>query len=64
MIRKTSSENLLDKDKSVSTHHRNLRSVAVELYEVYGSISPEKLWKTSSQNIFSKEVLFFHLNNL
>ena len=24
----------------------------------------EKLWKTSSQNIFSKEVLFFHLNNL
>ena len=36
-------ENLLDKDKSVSTHHKNLRSLAIEMYKVHCGISPEVL---------------------
>ena len=34
-------ENLLDKDKSVSIHHKNLRSLAIEIYKVGRGISPE-----------------------
>ena len=41
--KKSSCENLLDKDKSVSTHHKNLRSLAIEMYKVHCGISPEIL---------------------
>ena len=36
-------ENLLDKDKSVSIPHRNLRSLAIDMYKVHRGISPEIL---------------------
>ena len=39
--KKSSFENLLDKDKSVSIHHKNLRSLAIEIYKVGRGISPE-----------------------
>ena len=39
----TNFENLLDKDKSVSMHHKNIRSLAIEMYEVPHGISLEIL---------------------
>ena len=41
--KKSSFENLIDKDKSVSIHHRNLKRLAIEMYEVNPGISPEIL---------------------
>ena len=41
--KKSNFENLLDKDKSVSIHHKNLRSLAIEMYKVHRGISPEIL---------------------
>ena len=41
--KKSSFENLLDKDKSVSIHHKNLRRNAMELYKVHSDISPDIL---------------------
>ena len=41
--KKSSFENILDKDKSVSIHHRNFRSLAIEMYKVHRDISPEIL---------------------
>ena len=37
--KKLSVENLLDKDKSVSIHHKNLRSLAIEMYNVHRVIN-------------------------
>ena len=33
----------MDKDESVSIHHKNLRRLAIEMYKVYCGISPEIL---------------------
>ena len=41
--KKASFENLLDKNKSVPTHHKNLRRLAIEMYKVHPGISPEFL---------------------
>ena len=41
--KKSSFENLLDKDKSVSIHHKNLRSLAIKMCNVHRGISPEIL---------------------
>ena len=38
--KKTSFEDLLEKDRSVSIYHRNLRTFAVELLKVFKGLSP------------------------
>ena len=37
---KTSFEDLLEKDRFVSIHHRNLRALAVEFFKVFKDLSP------------------------
>ena len=32
---------LLEKDRSVSVHHRNLRALATEMYRIYNGMAPE-----------------------
>ena len=41
--KKSSFENLLDKDKSVSIHYKTITSLAIEMYKVHCGISPEIL---------------------
>ena len=38
--KKSSFEDLLEKDEAVSIHHRNLRTLAVELFKVFKGLSP------------------------
>ena len=40
MTKKSSFEDLLEKDRSVSVHHRNLRALAVESFKVFKGLSP------------------------
>ena len=40
MAKKSSFEDLLGKGRSVSTHHRNLRTLAVELFKFFKGLSP------------------------
>ena len=39
--RSSSFEELLLKDKSVSTHHKNIHALAIEMFKVYTKTSPE-----------------------
>ena len=48
---KSSFEDLLVKDKSVSVHHRNIHFLAIEMFKVKHGISP-----TFMENIFKKRV--------
>ena len=41
--KKSSFENLLLRDKSVFRHHKNLKSLAVEMYKVHRGFSPGML---------------------
>ena len=41
--KKSPFENLLDKDMSVSTHNKNLWSLAIKMYKVHRGVSPEAL---------------------
>lgn len=41
--KQSSFEELLNKDSSVSIHHRNIQSLAIEMYKVASGISPELL---------------------
>ena len=41
--KKSSFHDLLEKDSSVSIHHRNLRALATEMYRIYNRIAPENL---------------------
>ena len=43
-------EQLLEKDNSVTVHHRNLRKLAVEMYKVKNDLSPIPV-----QNIFKQQ---------
>ena len=38
--KKSSLEDLLKKDESVSIHHRNLRTLTVELFKVFKGLTP------------------------
>ena len=40
MTKKSSFEELLEIDSSVSFHNRNLRALATEMYKIYHGISP------------------------
>ena len=39
--KKSSFHDLLEKDSSVSIHHRNLRALATEMYKIYNGMTPE-----------------------
>ena len=43
-------ESLLEKDKSISIHHRNIHRVAIETYKVINNLSPGII-----QHLFQKE---------
>ena len=47
-------KSLLEKDKSVSIHHRNIHRVAIEMYKVINNLSPGII-----QDLFRKEI-FLH----
>ena len=57
--RQSTFEDLLNIDKSVTIHHRNLRVLATELYEVHHGLAPELM-----NNIFKKrDVTYYFRNN-
>ena len=39
--KKSSYENLLEKDKSVSIHHKNIQALAIEMFKVKHKLCPE-----------------------
>ena len=39
--KKSSFHDLLEKDSSISIHHRNLRALATEMYRIYNGMAPE-----------------------
>ena len=55
MTKKSSYEDLFEKDGSVFIHNRNLRTLAVELFKVFKSLSPVSFAKS----IQYEELLIF-----
>jgi hypothetical protein len=51
-------QELLDKDKTVTIHHRNLQKLAIEMYKVKNGDSPKIM-----QNIFQKIPNHYNLRN-
>ena len=52
---------LINKDNSVSIHHRTLQVLAKEIFKIYGSLSPEILRETfmskaSSYNLCKNDI--------
>ena len=39
--KRSSFEDLLEKDNSISTHHKNLQALAIEMFKVHTKTSPE-----------------------
>ena len=57
--KRSSFEDLLKKDNSVSIHHKNLQALATETFKVYNKTSPERM-----QEIFTiKEQGEYNLRN-
>ena len=56
-ILKSSFDNLLNKDKSVSIHHKNFRSLAIEIRTVHCDISPKVLNDPFPLNLFGATLL-------
>ena len=53
--RQSSFESLLERDSSVSIHHRNIRALAVEMYKVKNGLSPDifsEIFPIRQQNRF------------
>ena len=53
--KKSSYENLLEKDNSVSIHHKNIQALAIEMFKVKHKLCPEItgdiLWKGQTMSI-------------
>ena len=58
----SSFNDLLDKDKSVSIHMRNIQAVAIELFKVYKGVASDIFVKFSNLNRNAYMNLGFHLN--
>ena len=43
--KRSSFEDLLEKDNSISTHHKNLQALAIEMFKVHTTTSPEIMQK-------------------
>ena len=56
--RQSTFEKLLNIDKSVTTHHRNLQMLVTELYKVHYGLSPERM-----NNIFKKRDVTYNSRN-
>ena len=61
--KKSSCENLLEKDNSVSIHHKNIRPSAIEMLKVKHKLCPEitgdTLWKGQTISTICVTVLIF-----
>ena len=59
--KKSSYENLLEKDNSVSIHHKNIQALAIEMFKVKHKLCPEItgdiLWKGQTMSIIRIIVL-------
>ena len=50
-------EELLDKDKSLSIHHRNLQVLATEMFKLYSNVAPDIM-----NNVFEKSAANNHIS--
>ena len=56
--RSSSFENLLEKDNSVSIHHRNIQALATEMFKVKNNIAPEIM-----KELFAPKMSSYDLRN-